>query len=108
MVHAAASSGIDAIDVPYLDLENPDGMAEEARLARELGFSGKGSIHPKQIPILNDVFTPTAVEIAHAERILNAFAEADTGLVVVDGKLIEKPVLREMQRILAIAERISA
>ena len=108
VVHAAASAGIDAIDVPYLDLENPDGMAAEARLARELGVSGKGSIHPKQIPILNDVFTPTAVEIAHAERILNAFAEADTGLVVVDGKLIEKPVLREMQRILAIAERISA
>ena len=108
VVHAAASAGIDAIDVPYLDLENPDGMAAEARLARELGFSGKGSIHPKQIPILNDVFTPTAVEIAHAERILNAFAEADTGLVVVDGKLIEKPVLREMQRILSIAKRISA
>lgn len=108
VVHAAASSGIDAIDVPYLDLENPDGMAEEARLARELGFSGKGSIHPKQIPILNDVFTPTDAEIAHAKRILNAFAEADTGLVVVDGKLIEKPVLREMQRILSIAKRISA
>ncbi|SVB99334.1 uncharacterized protein METZ01_LOCUS252188, partial [marine metagenome] len=107
VVHAAASVGIDAIDVPYLDLENPDGMAEEARLARQLGFSGKGSIHPKQIPILNGVFTPTEAEIAHAERILNAFAEADTGLVVVDGKLIEKPVLREMQRILSIAERIS-
>ncbi len=107
VVHAAASVGIDAIDVPYLDLENPDGMAEEARLARQLGFSGKGSIHPKQIPILNGVFTPTEAEIAHAERILNAFTEADTGLVVVDGKLIEKPVLREMQRILSIAERIS-
>ena len=107
VVHAAASVGIDAIDVPYLDLENPDGMAKEARLARQLGFSGKGSIHPKQIPILNGVFTPTEAEIAHAERILNAFAEADTGLVVVDGKLIEKPVLREMQRILSIAERIS-
>ena len=107
VVHAAAGVGIDAIDVPYLDLENPAGMAEEARLARELGFSGKGSIHPKQIPILNGVFTPTEAEIAHAERILNAFAEADTGLVVVDGKLIEKPVLREMQRILSIAERIS-
>ena len=107
VVHAAASVGIDAIDVPYLDLENPDGMAEEARLARQLGFSAKGSIHPKQIPILNGVFTPTEAEIAHAERILNAFTEADTGLVVVDGKLIEKPVLREMQRILSIAERIS-
>ncbi|HIA78506.1 MAG TPA: CoA ester lyase [Gammaproteobacteria bacterium] len=106
VVHAAASAGIDAIDVPYLDLEDPDGMAREATLARELGFSGKGSIHPKQIPILNDVFTPSESEIAHARRILDAFAEADTGLVVVDGKLIEKPVLRDMQRILSIAERL--
>ena len=108
VVHAAASAGIDAIDVPYLDLEDPDGMAREATLARELGFSGKGSIHPKQIPILNDVFTPSESEIAHARRILDAFAKADTGLVVVDGKLIEKPVLRDMQRILSIAERLGA
>ena len=108
VVHAAASAGIDAIDVPYLDLEDPDGMAREATLARELGFSGKGSIHPKQIPILNDVFTPSESEIAHARRILDAFAKADTGLVVVDGKLIEKPVLREMRRILSIAERLES
>ena len=108
VVHAAASAGIDAIDVPYLDLEDPDGMAREATLARKLGFSGKGSIHPKQIPILNDVFTPSESEIAHARRILDAFAKADTGLVVVDGKLIEKPVLRDMQRILSIAERLGS
>ena len=108
VVHAAASAGIDAIDVPYLDLEDPDGMTREATLARDLGFSGKGSIHPKQIPILNNVFTPSESEIAHARRILDAFSKADTGLVVVDGKLIEKPVLRDMQRILSIAERIES
>ena len=108
VVHAAASAGIDSIDVPYLDLEDPDGMAREATLARDLGFSGKGSIHPKQIPILNNVFTPSELEIAHARRILDAFAKADTGLVVVDGKLIEKPVLRDMQRILSIAERLES
>ncbi len=56
---------------------------------------------------LNEVFTPDEAAIAHAERILQVFAEADTGLVVVDGKLIEKPVLREMRRILSIAERVS-
>ncbi len=108
VVHAAASVGIDAIDVPYLDLEDPDGMEREACLARDLGFSGKGAIHPRQIPILNRVFTPDEAAIAHARRILQAFAEADTGLVVVDGKLIEKPVLREMHRILSIAERVSS
>ncbi len=108
VVHAAASAGIDAIDVPYLDLEDMDGMIEEATLARDLGFSGKGSIHPKQIAALNEVFTPNEAQIAHARKIINAFAEADTGLVVVDGKLIEKPVLREMNRILSIAEKVQS
>lgn len=107
VVHAAASAGIDAIDVPWLDLDDMDGMAEEARRARDLGFSGKGSIHPKQIPVLNDIFTPDDDQVARARRIIAAFAEADTGLVVVDGKLIEKPVLREMNRIIAIAERVA-
>jgi (S)-citramalyl-CoA lyase len=107
VVHAAAGAGIDAIDVPYLDLDDSDGMQREARLARDLGFSGKGAIHPKQISILNAVFTPDDAAIAHAKKILKAFADADTGLVVVDGKLIEKPVLREMHRILSIAKRVS-
>jgi (S)-citramalyl-CoA lyase len=107
VVHAAASAGVDALDVPYLDLDDMQGMEREALLARDLGFSGKGSIHPRQIPILHRVFTPDEAQIAHARRILQAFAEADTGLVVIDGKLIEKPVLREMHRILAIAERVA-
>ena len=105
VAHAAASAGIDAIDVPYLDLEDLDGMAREASLARDLGFSGKGSIHPKQIPILNEVFSPSEEDIAHAQKIIDAFAVAETGLVVVDGKLIEKPVLRAMTRTLAVAEQ---
>ena len=106
VVHAAANAGLDVIDVPYLDLEDSEGMLAEARNAKALGFSGKGSVHPKQIGGLNEVFTPTADEIARAQRITRTFEEADTGLVVIDGKLIEKPVLREMYRILAIAERV--
>lgn len=106
VVHAAASAGVDVIDVPYLDLEDPEGMAEEAAKAKALGFSGKGSVHPKQIAALNEVFTPTPDEIDRARRVTKTFEEADTGLVVIDGKLIEKPVLRDMYRILSIAERI--
>ena len=106
VVHAAASAGLDVIDVPYLDLEDPEGMETAARHARDLGFSGKGAIHPKQIPALNAVFTPDATQIERARRIIRTFEEADTGLVVIDGKLIEKPVLRDMHRILAIAERV--
>ncbi len=106
VVHAAASAGLDAIDVPYLDLEDPDGMRVAAEQARELGFAGKGAIHPKQIAALNAVFTPSEDEIARARRIIAAFDEADTGLVVIDGKLIEKPVLRDMHRIVAVADRM--
>jgi|TARA_B100001964_G_scaffold119766_1_gene133124 (S)-citramalyl-CoA lyase len=108
VVHAAASAGIDVLDVPYLDLEDLKGMEVEARLAKDLGFGGKGAIHPKQIAPLNGVFTPSDEEVAKAEKILKAFAEAGTGLVVVDGKLIEKPVLREMQRIVSVAQRASS
>ena len=107
IVHAAASNGLDAIDVPYLDLEDMDGMIKEAELVRDLGFSGKGSIHPKQIPPLNEVFTPDEETIKYAKTVVDAFKEADTGLVVLDGKLIEKPVIRHMERVLAISTKLS-
>tara|TARA_B100001175_G_scaffold287526_1_gene270034 strand:+ start:312 stop:1160 length:849 start_codon:yes stop_codon:yes gene_type:complete len=94
VVHAAAGAGIDSIDVPFLDLEDMDGMRNEAQKSKNLGFSGKGSIHPKQIESLNKVFTPSSEEIAYANKVIKAFNEASDGLVVVDGKLIEKPVLR--------------
>lgn len=106
VVHAAASVGLDVIDVPYLDLDDPDGMRVEAERVRDMGFAGKGSIHPKQIAALNAVFTPTNAQIDRARRITRDFETADTGLVVIDGKLIEKPVLREMYRIVAIADRM--
>ena len=107
LVHAGASVGIDVIDVPYLDLEDMDGMKKEAELVRDLGFTGKGSIHPKQINVLNEIFTPSKEEISKAKKIVDQFSESDTGLVVIDGKLIEKPVLREMQRKILIADKIS-
>ena len=108
VVHASAAAGLDVIDVPFLDLDDAQGMRIEAEKVRDLGFAGKGSIHPKQIAALNAVFTPTEAQIARARRIIAEFEAADTGLVVVDGKLIEKPVLRDMYRIVAIADRMGA
>ena len=58
LVHAAALSGLDVIDTPFSDREDAEGMKREAVLARELGFSGKGSVDPKHIPTLNEVFAP--------------------------------------------------
>jgi citrate lyase beta subunit len=108
VVHASAAAGLDVIDVPYLDLDDPDGMRVEAERVRDLGFSGKGSVHPKQISALNEVFTPSEAQITRARRIISEFEKANTGLVVIDGKLIEKPVLRDMYRIVAIADRMGA
>ena len=106
VVHASAAAGLDVIDVPFLDLDDPEGMRVEAEKVRDLGFAGKGSVHPKQIAALNEVFTPTQAQIARARRIISEFEKADTGLVVIDGKLIEKPALRDMYRIVAIANRM--
>jgi len=103
VVHAAASCGLDAIDVPWLDLEDMDGLREECRLVQSLGFTGKATIHPRQLAVVNDVFTPDAERIAWARRVIEAFEGAPDGLVVLDGKLVEIPVVRSASRTLAIA-----
>jgi len=106
VVHASASAGLDVLDVPYLDLDDLQGMKKEAERVRDLGFTGKGSIHPKQIAALNEVFTPSKEKITRARSVISEFEAADTGLVVIDRKLVEKPVLREMYRIVSIADSL--
>ena len=108
LVHATASAGIDLLDVPFLDLEDPDGLREEAFRCADLGFTGKASIHPKQLPAIHAAFTPDEATIERARQICAAFENNDTGLVVIDGELIELPVVRSMYRVLAIAERVAA
>ena len=106
VVHAAAANQLDVIDVPFLDLENLGGMKKEAINSKNLGFTGKGAIHPKQIDILNKVFTPSKQEVLKAKKIVKMFETSTSGLIVYNGKLIEKPVLREMHRIINIFEKI--
>ncbi|MDP6953196.1 MAG: CoA ester lyase [Alphaproteobacteria bacterium] len=107
LVHAAAGADVDLIDVPFLDLEDQAGLEAEAKACAALGFTGKAAIHPKQIPVINAVFSPSAEDLDRARRIIDAFESGNSGLVVIDGKLIEKPVLRSMYRMVAIAERIA-
>ena len=106
LVHAAAGAGIDLIDVPFLDLNDMDGLVQEAKRSAELGFTGKGAIHPRQLPVIERCFSPSEEQIHYARQVVQAFADAGTGLVLIDGKLIEKPVLRSMHRILAIANKL--
>lgn len=107
VVHAAARFDLDLIDVPYLNLDDAEGLAAEARASRDLGFTGKAAIHPNQIGIVNEVFTPTPEMVERARRIIAEFAANTTGLLVVDGELIERPVLRSMLRVVAIADRLA-
>ena len=107
VVHAAASNELDVIDVPFLDLEDLKGMENEAHKAKKIGFTGKGSVHPKQIEILNKVFTPTIEEYNNAKNLINTFDKTTSGLLVYKGKLIEKPVLREMYKIIKTYEKVN-
>lgn len=106
LVHAAASAGIDLLDVPFLNLDDPEGLRTEASRCADLGFTGKAAIHPAQIAIIHEAFTPSPAQIEKARRVCAAFEESPTGLVVVDNELIELPVVRSYYRMLAIAERI--
>jgi citrate lyase beta subunit len=108
VVHAAASCGLDAIDVPYLDLDDEAGLVRECRLVRDLGFTGKAAIHPRQLGPINAAFTSDAARIAYARKVIAAFEAAKDGLVVVEGKLIELPVVRSARRTLAIAAATGA
>jgi citrate lyase beta subunit len=106
LVHAAASAGIDLLDVPFLNLDDPQGLQTEAQACARLGFTGKAAIHPNQIPIINAAFTPDEKTIEKARKVCAAFEQDTTGLVVVDNELIELPVVRSYYRVLAIAERL--
>ncbi len=103
VVHAAARFGHDLLDVPWLDLDDSEGLEAEAGKAAALGFTGKAAIHPKQIPVLNATFSPSPELVERARQIVDEFEKDETGLLVVDGELIERPVLRSMLRVLAVA-----
>jgi citrate lyase beta subunit len=106
IVHAAASAGIDVLDVPYLNLDDQPGLRQEANASARLGFTGKACVHPNQLPAIHEAFSPDEKTIARARKIIAAFEKDTTGLFVVDGELIELPVVRSMRRVLAIADRI--
>lgn len=105
VVHAAAAAELDLIDAPALDLDDDAGLAAEAKRGAAIGMTGKAAIHPRQLPVIHRTFTPDEAAIDYARRALEAFERSDTGLVVLDGKLLEPPVLRRVRRVLALAGR---
>ncbi len=108
---AARAHGLDILDGPYGDIANAQGFAEECAQSRDMGFDGKTLIHPSQIEACNTVFTPPAGEVAHARRIVDAFAQPENarrGAIQLDGRMVERLHAEMAERTLAIADAIAA
>ena len=105
IVHAGASANIDIMDVPSLDIDDLEDLKKTSKASAKLGFTGKAAIHPSQVPIINKAFTPDPKMVAEAKKIIGVFEKSENGIAVVDGKLLEKPLIRSMYRILALSER---
>ena len=98
---AAAAAGVQAMDTVYTQFRDLDGLAAECRLAARDGFTGKIAIHPGQVSVINEAFTPSETEIVEARRVQAAFeAEPDAGVVSLDGRMVDRPHLRVAMRIL--------
>jgi citrate lyase beta subunit len=110
VVTAAAAYGLQAIDMVYVDLHDLDGLAVECQQGRQLGFVGKTAIHPNQLNAINQAFVPSEAELLHAQRVVQGYAEwqaAGVGAFALDGKMVDQPVVRAAERILARARAVN-
>ena len=111
MVIACRAYGLRACDGPFGDFSDPDALRAAARRAAALGCEGKWAIHPSQIEIVNEVFSPTEAEVAKARRILEALKEAEAqgkGAASLDGKMIDAASEKMANNLLTIADAIAA
>lgn len=91
LVNSATAAGIPAIDAPVFDLSDLDALRREAERAKELGFYGKGAVHPRQVAIINEIFAPSDEEIARARAIVAAGQRSGNGITSVDGQMVGTP-----------------
>lgn len=110
VVIAATAAEVIAVDTPYNDFRDEDGLMRETTLARKLGFQGKYVIHPSQIEPVNRAFRPLAEEVDEARSVVQAFDEAEAqgfASTSVDGKMIDTPIANRARRLLTVAESIA-
>ncbi|HEQ5405178.1 TPA: citrate (pro-3S)-lyase subunit beta [Streptococcus pyogenes] len=106
ILHAARAAGIAAIDTVYSDVNNTEGFQNEVRMIKQLGFDGKSVINPRQIPLVNEIYTPTEKEIDHAKQVIWAIREAESkgsGVISLNGKMVDKPIVERAERVIALA-----
>jgi len=103
VVAAAGAVGVDALDTVYTDIDDTDGLREQTETVIEFGFDGKLAIHPDQVGVINDAFTPDPDEIAWAEKVIAGHKQADeaeSGVFTVDGQMIDPPLVDRARTIL--------
>ena len=104
---AARAAGIPALDTPYTDFRDAEGLRKEAALARQMGYRGKFAIHPGQIEAINAAFAPSPEEVEEARRIVSAYEAARAqghGATSLDGRMIDAPVVQRARNVLALGE----
>jgi len=108
VVNAAKAHGIQAIDSVFSDVSDMEALRKNVLASKGLGFDGMGCIHPRQIKVIHEAFTPTAEEIDKARKIVEAFREAEKmglGVVAVGSKMIDPPVVKRALRVMELAEK---
>ena len=105
IVMAASEAGIDAMDGPFFDPTDIDGLVAETKIVAGMGFTGKASYDAVQIPHIHNIFTPSPDDIDHAQRVATAVSESPTGQARVDGASVNRANLKTANRIIETAER---
>ena len=103
---AAKAAGVDAIETLHADFRDEAGLIRAARMAQREGFAGMLAIHPAQVEPINAAFTPSSDDVAHAQKIVAAFA-GGKGVASLDGKMLDQPHLKQAQHILSLAKAIA-
>ncbi len=109
LVVAARAAGVDVYDTPFTDVNDDEGIRRDAELAKALGFTGKASISPRHVEVINDVFCPTEKEIDYAYEVLDAIAlakEQGRGAISLHGKMIDAPIVARAERTIAMAREL--
>lgn len=109
MVNAARAAGVDVYDTPFTDVNDIDGLYEDAQFAKSLGFTGKASISPRHVSGINEVFSPTQAEIDYAHDVMETIRiakEQGKGVVSLRGKMIDAPIVARAQQVLEMEKEI--
>ena len=107
MVTAAAAAGVIAIDTPFIDVDDEQGLIEDTTVSKELGFSGKICINPRQVGKVNAIFSPSESEIKWAKKIIKAMKESEknnSGVFAIDGKMVDLPIVLQAEKIISLAQ----